>query len=74
MRRRFVLGATTLACALYLAPGALAASNDLYVSEYVEGSSNNKALELHNDTGGPSTSRPGTTASGCTSTARRPRA
>ena len=53
MRRRFVLGATTLACALYLAPGALAASNDLYVSEYVEGSSNNKALELHNDTGGP---------------------
>ncbi|MFT7664593.1 MAG: putative extracellular nuclease, partial [Planctomycetota bacterium] len=29
-----------------------AASSDLYFSEYVEGSSNNKALEIYNDTGG----------------------
>src|SRR6187551_61802 len=53
MRRRFVLGAMTLACALVLAPGAFAASNDLFFSEYVEGSSNNKALEIYNGTGGP---------------------
>ena len=53
MRRRFVLGATTLACALVLAPGAFAASNDLFFSEYVEGSSNNKALEIYNGTGAP---------------------
>ena len=53
MRRRFVLGAMTLACALCLAPGAFAASNDLFFSEYVEGSSNNKALEIYNGTGAP---------------------
>src|SRR6185503_9556482 len=53
MRRRFVLGAMTLACALFLAPGAFAASNDLFFSEYVEGSSNNKALEIYNGTAGP---------------------
>ena len=53
MRRRFVLGAMTLACALVLAPGAFAASNDLFFSEYVEGSSNNKALEIYNGTAAP---------------------
>ena len=74
MRRRFVLGAMTLACALCLAPGAFAASNDLFFSEYVEGSSNNKALEIYNGTGAPIdlADRPGT-ASGCSSTGTRPR-
>ena len=51
--RRFVLAVTVLVAALVWAPGALAASNDLYFSEYVEGSSNNKALEIFNDTGAP---------------------
>ena len=51
--RRFVLAVTVLVSALVWAPGALAASNDLYFSEYVEGSSNNKALEIFNDTGAP---------------------
>ena len=36
-----------------LAPGAFAASNDLFFSEYVEGSSTNKALEIYNGTGAP---------------------
>src|SRR5262245_40976838 len=53
MGRRLVLAVTTLVCALLFAPGAFAASNDLFVSEYVEGSSNNKALELYNGTGAP---------------------
>ena len=51
--RRLVLAVTVLAFALVGAPGALAASNDLFFSEYVEGSSNNKALEIFNDTGAP---------------------
>jgi predicted extracellular nuclease len=51
MRRRLVLAVLVLACALTGAPGALAASSDLFISEYVEGSSNNKALEIFNDTG-----------------------
>ena len=53
MRRRLVGSVTTLVCALVGAPGAFAASNDLFFSEYVEGSSNNKALEIFNDTGAP---------------------
>ncbi len=53
MRRRIVLAVLVLACALAGAPGALAASSDLYFSEYVEGSSNNKALEIFNGTGAP---------------------
>jgi hypothetical protein len=53
MRRRLVLAVALLVCALAYAPGALAASSDLYFSEYVEGSSNNKALEIFNDTGSP---------------------
>jgi hypothetical protein len=51
MRRRLVISAATLVCALAGAPGALAASSELFFSEYVEGSSNNKALEIFNDTG-----------------------
>ncbi|WP_200210872.1 lamin tail domain-containing protein [Micromonospora coerulea] len=34
-------------------PAASAASSDLFISEYVEGSSNNKAIELYNGTGAP---------------------
>ena len=34
-------------------PAASAAPTDLFISEYVEGSSNNKAVELYNGTGGP---------------------
>ena len=30
---------------------ALAASTDLFISEYIEGSSNNKAIEIYNGTG-----------------------
>ena len=50
MRRRLVLAVAVFVCALAGAPSALAAS-DLFVSEYIEGSSNNKALEIFNDTG-----------------------
>jgi predicted extracellular nuclease len=53
MRRSFVLGVVLLVCALVGASGASAASSDLFLSEYVEGSSNNKALEIFNDTGAP---------------------
>ena len=35
------------------APGAFAASGDLFISEVVEGSTNNKALEIFNDTDAP---------------------
>ena len=41
---------------------ASAAPTDLFISEYVEGSSNNKAIELYNGTGAPSTWRPAATA------------
>jgi predicted extracellular nuclease len=56
MRRRLVLAVALLVCALVgpsAASSATSASSALYFSEYVEGSSNNKALELFNDTGGP---------------------
>ncbi len=53
MRLRLVIAVTTFVCALVGAPGAFAASSDLFISEYVEGSSNNKALEIFNDTGVP---------------------
>ena len=39
--------------ALVLAPPASAASGDLLFSEYIEGSSNNKALEIYNPTTAP---------------------
>src|SRR5437762_916502 len=38
---------------LSLAGAAAAAPGDLFISEYVEGSSNNKALEFYNGTGAP---------------------
>jgi predicted extracellular nuclease len=53
MRRRLVLAAILLVCALVGAQAASAASSDLFFSEYVEGSSNNKALEIYNGTGAP---------------------
>ena len=53
MRGRLVVVVAMLVCALVGAPGAFAASNELFFSEYVEGSSNNKALEIFNDTGAP---------------------
>lgn len=34
-------------------PVVQAAAADLFISEYIEGSSNNKALEIYNGTGGP---------------------
>jgi predicted extracellular nuclease len=51
MRRSLALVLVVLACALIGASGAPAASSDLYLSEYVEGTSNNKALEIYNGTG-----------------------
>jgi predicted extracellular nuclease len=51
MRLRLVIAVSSFVCALVGAPGAFAASTDLFFSEYVEGSSNNKALEIFNDTG-----------------------
>ncbi|HET7514881.1 MAG TPA: Ig-like domain-containing protein, partial [Gaiella sp.] len=51
MRRRLVLAVLVLACALAGAPGAFAAPSELFFSEYIEGSGNNKALEIFNGTG-----------------------
>src|SRR5690349_18476217 len=45
--------AITAGTVLSLAGAANAAPTDLFISEYVEGSSNNKALELFNGTGAP---------------------
>ena len=52
MPRRLVpiLAAAAL-WALAALPAANAASSELFFSEYIEGSSNNKALEIFNDTG-----------------------
>ncbi|HSL64398.1 MAG TPA: Ig-like domain-containing protein, partial [Gaiellaceae bacterium] len=53
MRLRALVG---VACAIVLGIGgasASAASTELFFSEYVEGSSNNKALEIYNGTGAP---------------------
>ena len=49
---RVAVGALALATPVALsAPPASAATADLFFSEYVEGSSNNKALEIYNGTG-----------------------
>lgn len=48
MRTKSTVGLAVLAALLQ---GSAMASNDLYFSEYVEGSSNNKALEVYNGTG-----------------------
>jgi predicted extracellular nuclease len=53
MRRSAVLAVVVLVCAVLGASEASAASSDLFFSEYVEGSSNNKALEIFNDTDAP---------------------
>ena len=57
MRRHLVVAVVLLVGALggasLAAPEARAASSDLFFSEYVEGSSNNKALEIFNGTGAP---------------------
>ena len=53
MRRSLALAVALLVCALVGASAASAASSDLLFSEYVEGSGNNKALEIFNDTGAP---------------------
>ena len=49
--RLAVVGAALVALAG--AGGASAAPTELFFSEYVEGSSNNKALEIYNGTGVP---------------------
>jgi len=53
MRRRLVLAVVLLVCGLVGPSVASAASSDLFFSEYVEGTSNNKALEIFNGTGAP---------------------
>ena len=51
--RRFLLVAFVLLA--LLVPSAGAAPTELFFSEYIEGSSNNKALEIYNGTGAPMT-------------------
>src|SRR5262245_19905789 len=53
MRRSLVLAVVLLVCGLVGPSVASAASTDLFFSEYVEVSSNNKALEIFNGTGAP---------------------
>jgi predicted extracellular nuclease len=56
---RRVAAVTTAALAVGItpfvaaAPASAAAPSELFISEYVEGSSNNKALEIYNGTGAP---------------------
>ena len=52
LRLRLVTAVAALV-ALSSAGGALAAPSDLFFSEYIEGSSNNKALEIYNGTAAP---------------------
>jgi uncharacterized protein len=52
MRRSLVLAVVLLVGGLVGPSVASAASTDLFFSEYVEGTSNNKALEIYNGTGG----------------------
>lgn len=57
-RRATLAAATSLIAAAGVLPAlaavpATAAAGDLFFSEYVEGSSNNKALEIYNGTGSP---------------------
>ena len=48
-----LIAAVATACALVTIGGASAAPSELFFSEYIEGSSNNKALEIYNGTGAP---------------------
>src|SRR6476620_767769 len=56
---RRVAAVTTAALAVGItpfvaaAPASAAAPTELFISEYVEGSSSNKALEIYNGTGAP---------------------
>src|SRR4029450_5962283 len=49
LRRLFVV--VVLVAAAVATPTALAAPSEIFISEYIEGSSNNKALEIFNGTG-----------------------
>ena len=55
--RPFFLAAIAALCLLALAGARLepaaAVSSDLFISEYIEGTSNNKAIEIYNGTGAP---------------------
>src|SRR5262245_34300708 len=53
MRTRLGLAVVMLVCALAGASAASGAPTELFISEYVEGSSNNKAIEIFNGTGAP---------------------
>jgi predicted extracellular nuclease len=54
MRRALAVVTATVLATLGLTPtSASAAPTDLFISEYVEGSSNNKAIEVFNGTGAP---------------------
>ena len=53
MSRRIVLAIAGLAAALVLAPAGQTTPTEIFFSEYIEGSSNNKALEIFNGTGTP---------------------
>src|SRR5262245_18800241 len=54
LRRTFAAVAVTTVTVLGLGIGTASADpTDLFISEYVEGTSNNKALELYNGTGSP---------------------
>src|SRR5262245_44882690 len=47
----FGLAGTVAAVSVAVAPPATAVATELYISEYIEGTSNNKAIEIFNDTG-----------------------
>ena len=65
--------ALTAIAVLGIAPTASAdPPTDLFISEYIEGSSNNKAIEIFNGTGAPVDLAPASTRCRCTSTATRP--
>lgn len=51
MTQRFAFNRLSVAALLAFAFNAHAAPNELFFSEYIEGSSNNKALEIYNGTG-----------------------
>jgi len=53
MSRRIVLAIAGLAAALVLAPAGQTTPTEIFLSEYIEGSSNNKALEIFDGTGTP---------------------
>ena len=53
MSRRFAFVVAIAFSALVVTSGSSAAPSELFFSEYIEGSSNNKALEIYNGTGAP---------------------